>query len=121
MGPTMSKCFRYSLTSSLASVAPIAGHGWRGGCSARRDGGWHWFCLDRTAYDTATPYFRKSSNTRHTSLRNILLHINYFTINNSCNWQYHYLHVRQRRHHLGTSCMRLPALAELERQSGPAR
>ena len=110
-----------SLTSSLASVRPIAGHGWRGGCSATRNGGWNWMCFDRTAYDTAAPYFRKSSNTRFVSLRNVFLHINFFSIGNSCNWQYHYLDVRQLRHDLGTSCMCLPALAKLERQSGPVR
>ncbi len=54
---------RYSLTSSLASVAPIAGHGWRGGCSGRRNGGWHWRCFDLVAYDTAAPYLRRSPHT----------------------------------------------------------
>jgi len=82
-----------TLTSSLASVRPIAGHGWRGGCSQRKNGGWNWMCFDRTTYDTAAPYFRKSSNTRFSSLRNVFLHINFFSIGTSCGWQYHFLYV----------------------------
>merc|ERR1719272_2691924 len=82
-----------TLTSSLASVRPIAGHGWRGGCSSRRHGGWHWFCFNRVSYDTAAPYFHKSSDTRFTSLRNVFLHINFFSIGTSCGWQYHFLYV----------------------------
>ena len=41
------------MTTSLANVMPKAAHVWRGGCSNRRHGGWHWFCLDRVTYDSA--------------------------------------------------------------------
>merc|ERR1719272_606362 len=44
-------------------------------------------------YDTAAPYFRKSSDTRFVSLRNVFLHINFFSLGSSCNWQYHFLYV----------------------------
>merc|ERR1719272_2912052 len=45
-------------------------------------------------YDTAAPYFRKSSDTRFTSLRNVFLHINFFSLGSSCNWQYNFLYVQ---------------------------
>ena len=79
--------------ASLANDMPRAAHVFRGGCSARRHGSWHWYCLDRVAWDTSAPYFRKASNTCLTSLINIVVNIQLFSIGTSCNWQYHQLHV----------------------------
>ena len=47
-----------SVVASLANVMPKNAHLWRGGCSARRHGGWHWFCLDRVAFDSAAVRFK---------------------------------------------------------------
>ena len=49
---------------------------WIGGCANGVNAGWHWYCLNREAYNTAGGYLRKASNERFAAQR-----AGYFRVN----------------------------------------
>lgn len=78
-----------SLTRAMMNKASATVHAWHGGCSSGQNGGWNNLCLDRNTYDNAMPYFRKRDNTRFLVVdARVIIFYNFFTIGNSCNWQY---------------------------------
>lgn len=75
-----------TLVGMVATKGTAIKHMWIGGCSAHQNGGWNDACLDRNELNTAAPFFRKASNTRMAAIKAGVFRMNFFTMNNSCNW-----------------------------------
>jgi len=71
----LSKQLKGNVTSLTSAIADPIKHMWSGGAKSARYGGWQDFVLDRVEFDTAAPYFKKSSNTRFQALKDGLYSI----------------------------------------------
>lgn len=67
---------------------------WAGGCASSGGGGWHWYCLNRVAYNTAAGYFRKGGNEYMSTIKqNIFVKLTMWTITHGSGWNRMTMHV----------------------------
>jgi len=91
----LSKQLKGNVTSLTSAISEPTKHMWSGGAKSTKYGGWNDFELDRVEFDTAAPYFKKSSNTRFTALKDGLYSIkwNFRSYTHNTCYRHHQIYV----------------------------